>query len=666
MQPNRHWCSREDRTVRWIFKYSSTVRGVDAMLPRSVRTGNWQIWQVISLFRDERIQSLSRAPLHLKPSPLIGGPMVLKPRKALLRGLPTFQQVLVDGIPIARTAVFLAVLTLSAAAQLSTALKSQAKAAEPEIQAEDPLGRGTPRGTINDFIRATHHEDFVAASSYMQLTDKQKPNASVLAHDLKDLMDRYFSQPLSQISDSPAGALDDGLPPDREHVGPLKMKDKAVDIVLVRVKDSVSGEIWLISSETLEQVQVLHGVMEEAWLDRVMPEALSKYTLFDISVAQWLLWSVSLGLPVLLLWVLFRLLGFPFRKMITSPLQRARLEVWTRPLRWPTITVLTLIIHGACVFLASSSVNFRIRYSHFISIFLVLALAWLLGRIMHLLFEHARILARARGQSGSESLILLGRRVFNAVLAIVAIFVILTIAGVDTKTALAGVGIGGVAVAFGAQKSVENLLGGVFLLTDKALAIGDTCSISNRVGTVEDITLRSVRIRTVEQTLLSVPAGVLSQANIENFASRQKILIRNNLQLNYKKTAGQLKLVLNGIKSLLSESSRVERETAYVRLTDFGQQAIELELFAYILTEKWPEFLALREALLLQIAEVVESAGSSFAGSTQFVYLEHSTNGAINGNRAVPDDKPSVGARNHGSDSHEPVRQAQPVVERIA
>jgi len=570
---------------------------------------------------------------------------------------------LVNAIPIACNAMLVAALTLSAAAQISSILKSQAKPADQEVQTEDPLGRSTPRGTINGFIRATHHEDFVAASSYMQLTVKQKPNAAVLAHDLKDLMDRYFTEPLAQISDLPAGALDDGLPLDKEHVGPLKMKAKAVDIIMVRVKDSVSGEIWLISSDTLDHVPALHGLMEESWLDRVMPEVLSDHSLFDISAAQWLLWAVSLALPLLLLWFFFRLLAVLFRKIVTSPLRRVRIEIWSGRLRWPTITVLTLVIHGACVFFASSSVNFRIRYSHFISILLVLALAWLLGGIMHLLFEHARFLARAKGQSGSESLILLGRRVFNALLAIVAIFTILTIAGVDTKTALAGVGIGGVAVAFGAQKSVENLLGGIFLLTDKAIAIGDTCSISNRVGTVEDITLRSVRLRTTEQTLLSIPAGVLSQANIENFATRQKILFRTNLQLNYKTTAAQLRSVLKGIQTLFAENPGVERESAYVRLTDFGPQAIELELFAYFLTSNWTEFLALREALLLQIAEVVESVGTGFAGPTQFVYVEHLPHGALNGNRGVQEDPPSVEA---DSDSPEPVTDAQPVVERIA
>src|ERR1700751_5594164 len=225
--------------------------------------------------------------------------MALESRKTRLYGFPTLQQVRGRAIPAVLMAVFLEAVTLSAAAQLPSVLKSQTKPADQEIQAEDPLGRSTPRGTINGFIRATHHDDLVAASSYMQLTDKQKPNASVLAQDLKDLMDRYFTEPLSQISDSPTGALDDGLPLDREHVGPLKMKDKAVNIIMVRVNDPVSGEIWLISSDTLEQVPALHGVMEEAWLDRVMPEALSEHTLFDISAAQWLLWSVSLGLPSL-------------------------------------------------------------------------------------------------------------------------------------------------------------------------------------------------------------------------------------------------------------------------------------------------------------------------------------------------------------------------------
>jgi len=214
------------------------------------------------------------------------------------------------------------------------------------------------------------------------------------------------------------------------------------------------------------------------------------------------------------------------------------------------------------------------------------------------------------------------------------LFVMLSVLGVDTKTALAGVGIGGVAVALGAQKSVENLLGGIFLLTDKALAIGDTCSISNRVGTIEDISLRSVRLRTVEQTLLSIPAGALSQSNIENLATRTKILVQSVLPLRYGTTAAQIETILDGIRKVLGANPKLEQASARVSLINFGARAIELELFAYVLTSDGNEFLRVRETLFLQVAAVIEGSGSGFAEANSVVYVQpgRDATAAIHGN----------------------------------
>jgi MscS family membrane protein len=192
---------------------------------------------------------------------------------------------------------------------------------------------------------------------------------------------------------------------------------------------------------------------------------------------------------------------------------------------------------------------------------------------------------------------------------------------VDTGTALAGLGIGGVALALGAQRTVENFLGGVFLLSDKAIAVGDFCNIADRRGWVEDITLRSVRLRTLEQTLVSIPAGTLAQAGIENFATREKILAQTTLRLRHGTSVDQLRRILHGIRNLLDEDRRLEPGSR-IRLMDFGQTAIELELFAYVLTADFPEFLSVREELLLKIAAIVEAAGSGFAQPTQFVHLE--------------------------------------------
>jgi MscS family membrane protein len=239
---------------------------------------------------------------------------------------------------------------------------------------------------------------------------------------------------------------------------------------------------------------------------------------------------------------------------------------------------------------------------------------------------------------------LLGERLLKALVVVVAILAILTIVGVNTKTALAGLGIGGVALALGAQRTVENFLGGVFLLSDRVLAVGDVCSISNRVGTVEDITLRSVRLRTLDQTLVSVPAGVLAQAGIENFASREKILAQTILRLRYGTSVEQLTRILDDVRQLLARSPKIEKVSSRIRLVSFGERAIELELFAYLLTADFAEFLGLREGLLLEVASIVEAAGSAFAQPTEFIYMDGkpvsdvTVAPGIRRDSAVPDD----------------------------
>lgn len=528
-----------------------------------------------------------------------------------------------SGIAIVLRCVSLSLVATSLAhGQLPNLKKPAPPPPPPQEQITDPLGRGTPRGTIAEFIRAVHRDDLVSAARYMQLTDKQKPNTDALAHDLSDLLDRYFTAPLSNISDLPTGTLEDGLPLDQERVGPLKVGDKKFDVILVRVQRPQTGLVWLISSDTLAQVPAMHGAIQLRWLERIIPEPLASYRFLDISLAQWVGWSISIALPLLFFWLCSLIYAFLLHKLVTDSSRRTVLEFWHGKTRWPFILVLTLIAHIVSVYFLGLPLTIRIPYVQCMLAVMVVAVAWLLKRLATLAMERARVSMKRKGRGSTASLILLAERLFNVMVVVIAIFSILKIAGVDTKTALAGLGIGGVAIAFGAQKTVENLLGGVFLLTDEALAVGDTCCISNRVGTVEDITLRSIRLRTSEQSLLSIPAGALSQANIENFATQSKMPVQTILQLQYSTTVNQLKSILGRTRELLADTPKIEGTTSRVRLVAFGSGAIELEVFAYVLTANNQEFLSIREDLLLRIAEIIESAGSSFATPTQYIYLD--------------------------------------------
>jgi len=481
----------------------------------------------------------------------------------------------------------------------------------PPEEAGDPLGRDTPRGTIAGFNLAVHREDFQSAARFLQLSAGGRRDTERLARDLADLIDRYYIQPLAALSDDPQGTATDGLALDHERVI-LTMAGKPVDLELVRVKDREAGLVWLVSAQTLARVPALRRSAGVTWLEGLMPAALVDARLFGLSIAQWVAWAATLLVPAAALWLLSAIV-IASARAVSGPKRRALIDTWYGGLRWPVILVVTLAVHVAAVPLLGFSLAFRFGYSRLELAVVVLAVAWFLWRLMALSFTHARIMALRRGQASVRSLLLLAERVSKTIVALAAVFALLTIAGVDTTTALAGVGIGGVAIALGAQRSVENLLGGVFLLTDRALAVGDTCSIADRLGVVEDITMRSVRLRTLEQTLLSVPAGVLAQSSVENFATRDKILVLSTLRLRYDTTAAQLRQVLGRIRGLLEERPEIEKETARIRLVDFGVYAIELELFAYLLTPDFSKFLALREELLLQVAAIVESSGSGFA-----------------------------------------------------
>jgi MscS family membrane protein len=289
--------------------------------------------------------------------------------------------------------------------------------------------------------------------------------------------------------------------------------------------------------------------------------------------------------------------------------------------RWPLILVLTLVAHVAVLPLLALSVTSRFDYARVVMAVAVVGAGVLIWRLLTVTFRQARLLATRRGRANTRSLMLLGERVVKVLVVMLAMFAVLALGGVDPTTALAGVGIVGVAVALGAQKSVENLIGGVSLLTDRAIAVGDFCRFADRDGWVEDITLRSVRLRTLDQTLLSVPAGVLAQGSIENFATRSKILFQSVLRLRYGTTCEQLQYALDGMRQLLSANPSIEQEGARVRLVAFGTQAIEIEIFAYVLTADYVKFLEIREDLLLNIAHIVEASGAAFALPTQFIYM---------------------------------------------
>jgi MscS family membrane protein len=203
---------------------------------------------------------------------------------------------------------------------------------------------------------------------------------------------------------------------------------------------------------------------------------------------------------------------------------------------------------------------------------------------------------------------------------IIALLVALAFLGLNVTTALAGLGIGGLAVALAAQKTLENLIGGISLLLDRAIQVGDFCKIGDRVGTVADIGLRSLKLRTLDQNLLVVPNGLLAQMQFENMKARPKLLLQQTFSLRIETQVEQLRFVLDGVEKMLDEDPAVESGSSRLRVTNFAGAAFELELFAFVKTGDFREFTGIRQEIILKIAGIVAAAGTRFAAPTRLTY----------------------------------------------
>ncbi len=484
----------------------------------------------------------------------------------------------------------------------------------------DPLGRNTPSGTLYEFLQAAESGSYSTAAQYLQMpAAKRQTQGEEVAAKLKVVIDRSFSGDLRRISNQPEGTPQEGMPLDKQRVGTLNTGEAEADLILVRVSDPGGGRIWLIAAETLARVSELYDQAAVHQVETHLPHALVRHQFLGLPLWQWLAILLAVPLAAALGRLTVQVLSLPWYFWARYR-KHAIAAAWNSFVR-PLWLVLAVLIHGILVSYLRIPVLQRHHYQQAAGVVVVIGFNWLLWRLLREAMRSVRQRAVLAGRMGTGSLMILGERMLKAGIVVLALFSILGTLGVNLTTPLAGLGIGGIAVAFAAQKTLENLFGGVSLLGDEVIRVGDVCRFGDRVGTVEDISLRSTRIRTPDRTELSIPNGSLATMNVENFSRRDKILFNPKLGLRYETAPDQLRYVLAEVRRLLYEHPKVETDGARIRFIEFDHSALSLEVFGYVLTRDFGEFLAIREDLLLRIMEIVKAAGTGFALPSQTVYL---------------------------------------------
>ena len=497
---------------------------------------------------------------------------------------------------------------------------AQDQAATPA--AADELGRGTPSGAVLGFLHTAQAGNYQTAADYLQMsTARRQSQGADLAEKLNELMNRAFVGSLGRLSTNPEGNPDYGVL-DQQTIGVFSSGDADVPVVLIRFADPNFGKIWLFSSETLTKVPELYDNLEahqvESKLSKLWP-SLVKNVFLGMPLWQWLALFAAIPVAIAIGWAIVLLLAIP-RRLWLKFRHRPNLHSYSRMSK-PLLVSFSALTHRVIAGYFGLPLLPRLYYYRTITVLISIGFFWFLLRVTTLTMQRLRIHAINAGRIGTGTLMVLGESLLTALVVIAAIVAALGIMGFNLTTMLAGLGIGGLAIALAAQKTLENLFGGVSVLADEVIRVGDYCRFGDRTGTVEDISLRSTRVRTDARTELSIPNGALATMNIENFTRRDKIQFSPVLAIRCETTADQLRYLLAEARRMLYEHPKVESDSASIRFANFDNSALRLEIVSYVLTRDANEFAAIREDLLLRIMDIVDKSGSGFAFPSQTLYM---------------------------------------------
>lgn len=483
----------------------------------------------------------------------------------------------------------------------------------------DPYRRETPYGSFFGFIRAAQKENWAVAGEYLQWPKDGKTSRETLARELKAVLDQLFSGDLEKLSRSPVGDLNDGLTADLERVGQIENGDESFDLMLVRTAAAEGPATWLVSSQSLREIPAAFKALKAHPVDTDLPELLRR------PVGGLRVWQLLVFLLLVpLLYAASRLLvGAAFAlagRLLATRAWWVRLRSGAAGFRAPIAVLLMLLFHRFCMSRLGLPLLNRYGYGRLSTLVVIFGVAWLLLRAVDLFRLRTTLDLLAAGTAAPSSLTI-ARLMLRGALIAAALLIALASLGVNLTATLAGLGIGGVALAFAAQKSLENLFGGFVVLGDKIMRVGDTVRIGTAVGTIEDVTLYATRMRLFDRSVVTIPNGTLITAQIENRSRRDKFLVNPTLGLRYETTASQMQAVLDGARQRLAADPRVEKETLRVRFRRLGEYTLDVEVFAYVLVADYAAYLEAQERLLLVLLETIEKAGTSLAFPSQMTYV---------------------------------------------
>jgi MscS family membrane protein len=480
---------------------------------------------------------------------------------------------------------------------------------------------GSPRASLLGYLNAARAGNFERAAYWMDQSYPEAAERSAdLARRMKAVLDSRLWIDLDRISARAEGDTADGLPRDREQLGVITLKDdRVVPIRLARVGTG-DDRRWVFSATTVGQTDELYSELPDNWIREHLPAPLLASGPFDILYWQWIALLVLIPLALFIGMTLGRPTRAVLRKIVSKTDTQFD-DLLIASARGP-ITLIWAVVASRVLLrwiaLPAPAHTFMIELQQALAI---VAVFWLLLRAIGVLQDTMPSAKWTETHPALRSLIPLGGRIARLFVFAIGVLTVLSQFGYPIATILAGLGIGGIAIALGAQKSLEHFFGSVSIGVDQPFRVGDWVKVGTVAGSIESIGLRSTRIRTMDRTIVSMPNGSLAEAQSENFGERERIRLAGTIGVEYGTSAATVRILRDGIEKILRAHPLTWQDRVQVAFSNFGAYSLDIEFFCWLETTAIDDFRAARHDLFLEIMEFVESNGASFAFPTQTIHV---------------------------------------------
>jgi MscS family membrane protein len=479
-----------------------------------------------------------------------------------------------------------------------------------DVESLDQVDQRTPLSTAQGFMRFAELGDYATAAEYLDLRYLPKEfgdaDGPQLAEQLYIVISRQLRIDFGELSDDPHGLEGDGLPSYRDSLGEIDSPRGRLPIYLQNIPGPGEATIWKISNASVARIPDLYSEFGYSPLVEAVRSVLPAASFLGLELFKWII-AILAGLAAALAWIA---ISWPLSRILTQR-NAVNTERVKHYLMRPIPAAIFVLLGGSVLGdLGLGATASRIAKG---GTLVTIVIVWLLFATTNLLRDLYTRFLQARGRDSGVMLLRPIATTMKVLVAVLAIVIWLDNVGVNVTALVAGLGVGGLAVALVLQKPLEDILGAITLFTQQPVGIGQFCTSGDITGTIEEISLRATRVRKINNSVVVIPNSVFATASIENISVRQRILHRQTVRLALDTSESTLKSVLKKLREMLIEKEKVAEDQSYVRLTGFGEFSIDVEVFAHVGTTDWWEFLAIAEDINLGTIGVLEGIGAKLA-----------------------------------------------------